>query len=164
MSNQFYSWNLIIHDDVERAITTCVPCSRISQQKKPITRRCISFLLIASSPRSAVAYGLAAWEAGQRCHRRFPHYPYNFLRSQPLLSPSLRQPFKNFSNRMQRQNCPLSFSCIYMPFTLYAQSLLTMRTCCNEFSQSTRKQVYVIVVIKLLIFIIMDAWIYALPG
>ena len=63
-----------------------------------------------------------AWEARQRCHRHFPHRPYNLVKSQPLLSPSLRQPFKNFSNRIQRQNCPLSFTCIYMPFTLYARS------------------------------------------
>ena len=44
---------------------------------------------------------------------------------------------------------------MYTPFTLYAQSLLTMRICYDEFSQRTREQVYVTLVIKLLIFIIM---------
>ena len=44
-----------------------------------------------------------------------------------------------------------------MPFSLYAQLLLTMRICFDEFSQCTRKQVYVILVINLLISL---SWIY----
>ena len=41
---------------------------------------------------------------------------------------------------------------MYTPFTLHARSLLTMHICYDEFSQCTRKRVYVILVIKLLIF------------
>ena len=36
--------NLIIHDNVERAIIMCWSCRRISQQKKLVTRRCVSFV------------------------------------------------------------------------------------------------------------------------
>ena len=75
-----------------------------------------------------------AQEVCQRYHRCLPHYPYNLLRSQSLLSPSLRQLFGNFPFRIQCQKCLLSFSCIYTPFTLYARSLLTMRICYDEFS------------------------------
>ena len=87
---------------------------------------------------------------------RLPHCPYNPVRLQSLLSPSLRQPFENFSFKIQRQNCPLSLSYVYTPFTLYARSLLTMRIRYDEFSQCAQKQVYVIPVIKLLIFIVMN--------
>ena len=68
-----------------------------------------------------------AREARQRCYCRLPHSPYDLVRSQSLLSPSLRQPFKNLSFIIQRQNCQLSFFCIYTPFTLYmyARSLCT---------------------------------------
>ena len=41
MNNQVYSWKF---DYSWRAITVCVSCSRISQQKKPVTRSCVSFV------------------------------------------------------------------------------------------------------------------------
>ena len=36
--------NLIIHDNIERVITTCMSCSRISKQKKLVTWHCVSFV------------------------------------------------------------------------------------------------------------------------
>ena len=104
-----------------------------------------------------------AWKAQQWCHCRVPHHPYNLVRSQSLLSTPLRQLLKNFLFRVQRQNCPLSFSCIHvhMPFTLCDWLLLTMSIFYDKFSQCTWEQVYVILVIKLSIFIIMNIWIHA---
>ena len=130
----------------------CVSCSRISQQKKPITQHCVSFV-----DHFIAAFCCSLWtscrQMGSQSSCAFNHCklvirPYALLwkgtgeawaiplsfsklslqygNVTVLPSPSLPHPLKNFSFRMQLQNCLLSFSCMYTPFTSYARLLLTL--------------------------------------
>ena len=68
---------------------------------------------------------------------------------------------QEFLLTIQHRNCPLSFSCIDTQFTLYLQLFLTMSICHDTFVSVYTDWIYVILAIKLLIFINMNVWIYA---
>ena len=160
----------------------CVSCSRIMNKKRFVTWHCVSFVdrfiaafccslwtgcrrtgsqsSCASNHRKLVdkAVCLAVGRHGRRVSDAIVvfHIVLTIWEGHSLyyLLPFVNRLRISRLESSVRTACFL-FPAYYTPFTLYARSLLTMRTCYDEFSQRARKQLYVILVIKLLIFIIM---------